>query len=529
MTTLPGAARRGTVRGGPRASATVWATSQPGRAGPGRRAATWRRLPGSSRARTASRGASGRESDGTAFGGPADAARAGGPRPPSRSLRRYNRAMAHRVTLIPGDGIGPELAEATTRVLDATGIGSSGSPSRRARRPSPTHGTPLPDEVLESIKRNKVALKGPITTPVGGGFRSVNVTLRQALGLYANLRPARSMRGRRVALRGRRPGHRPREHRGPLRRHRAHGRPRCRREHQDHHPRGLGADRAIRLRLRRRERPAQGHRRPQGQHHEAVRRPLPRELPHRRRRTTRAGSSSRTASSTTCACSSSRSPSCTTCCVLPNLYGDIVSDLCAGLVGGLGVAPGANIGTEAAVFEPVHGSAPKYAGLDKANPTAMILSRRPDAPPSRPPGRPRPSLEAAVRERHRRGQGDHLRPRRAGRHARVRRRGHRPPGPGRVRRMTELPASLRAGRPPRKPAGTAPQGFGTTDPHRRLVVLAARGRLLARGPRPVLRASARCSGRRSSARRTRPTATCRRSTSRCSGSRPAASASRRRS
>ena len=96
-------------------------------------------------------------------------------RPPLRLPRRYNRAMAHRVTLIPGDGIGPELAEATTRVLDATGIGFEWEPVEAGEAAIAAHGTPLPDEVLESIRRNKVGLKGPITTPVGGGFRSVNV------------------------------------------------------------------------------------------------------------------------------------------------------------------------------------------------------------------------------------------------------------------------------------------------------------------------------------------------------------------
>src|SRR6185436_1653906 len=103
--------------------------------------------------------------------------------------------MAHRVTLIPGDGIGPELAEATTRVLDATGIGFEWEPVVAGEAAIAAHGTPLPDEVLASIRSTKVGLKGPITTPVGGGFRSVNVGLRQALGLYANLRPARSMVG----------------------------------------------------------------------------------------------------------------------------------------------------------------------------------------------------------------------------------------------------------------------------------------------------------------------------------------------
>jgi isocitrate dehydrogenase (NAD+) len=103
--------------------------------------------------------------------------------------------MPHRITLIPGDGIGPELAEATRRVLDATGIGFEWEVQDAGEATIASEGTPLPERVLESIRRNKVALKGPITTPVGSGFRSVNVGLRQALNLYANLRPARSMQG----------------------------------------------------------------------------------------------------------------------------------------------------------------------------------------------------------------------------------------------------------------------------------------------------------------------------------------------
>ena len=105
------------------------------------------------------------------------------------------RAMPHRITLIPGDGIGPELVEATRRVLDATGIAFEWEVQEAGEATIAAEGTPLPERVLESIRRNKVALKGPITTPVGSGFRSVNVGLRQALNLYANLRPARSMVG----------------------------------------------------------------------------------------------------------------------------------------------------------------------------------------------------------------------------------------------------------------------------------------------------------------------------------------------
>src|SRR5215216_8197100 len=103
--------------------------------------------------------------------------------------------MAHRVTLIPGDGIGPELAEATRRVLDATGVAFEWEVVEAGEATIATKGTPLPDEVLESIRRNKVALKGPITTPVGSGFRSVNVALRKELNLYACLRPCKYYSG----------------------------------------------------------------------------------------------------------------------------------------------------------------------------------------------------------------------------------------------------------------------------------------------------------------------------------------------
>ena len=103
--------------------------------------------------------------------------------------------MPYQVTLIPGDGIGPELADAARRVLDASGVAFDWEVQDAGEGVMAQYGTPLPDHVLESIRRNRIALKGPITTPVGSGFRSVNVTLRQTLGLYANLRPARSIRG----------------------------------------------------------------------------------------------------------------------------------------------------------------------------------------------------------------------------------------------------------------------------------------------------------------------------------------------
>ena len=281
--------------------------------------------------------------------------------------------MAHRVTLIPGDGIGPELAEATTRVLDATGIDFEWEPVQAGEATMVTSGTPLPDEVLDSVRRNKVALKGPITTPVGVGFRSANVTLRQKLGLYANLRPARSMRGldtryENVDL------------------------VIVRENTEDlyagiEHMVGPDAAESIKIITRaaseRIARFAFDYAVANGRHrvtavHKANIMKLSDGLFLESCRTVAADYEGRIEFDDRIVDNMCmqlvQKPELYDVLLLPNLYGDIVSDLCAGLVGGLGVAPGANIGTEAAVFEPVHGSAPKYAGLDKANPTAMILS-----------------------------------------------------------------------------------------------------------------------------------------------------------
>src|SRR6187551_2998239 len=281
--------------------------------------------------------------------------------------------MTHRVTLIPGDGIGPELAEATTRVLDATGIGFEWETVEAGESAIAQYGTPLPDNVLESVKRNKIGLKGPITTPVGGGFRSVNVGLRQALGLYANLRPARSMKG--VESRY--------EDVDLI----------IVRENTEDLYAGIehmvGPDAAENIKIITR---AASERIPRfafeyavanGRHkvtavHKANIMKLSDGLFLESCRTVAADYEGRVEFEDRIVYNMCmqlvQKPDLYDLMVLPNLYGDIVSDLCAGLVGGLGVAPGANIGTEASVFEPVHGSAPKYAGLDKANPTALILS-----------------------------------------------------------------------------------------------------------------------------------------------------------
>ena len=281
--------------------------------------------------------------------------------------------MAHRVTLIPGDGIGPELTEATRRVLDATGIGFDWEVVEAGEATIATQGTPLPEAVLESIRRNKIALKGPITTPVGSGFRSVNVGLRQALNLYANLRPARSMAG-----------------------------VQSRYEDVDlvivrentedlyagiEHMVGRDAAESIKIITR-----AASERIARFAFEYAVANGRKKVTAVHKANIMKLSDGLFLEACTHVAADYAgrvefedrivdnmcmqlvQKPDMYDVMVLPNLYGDIVSDLAAGLVGGLGVAPGANIGEDGAVFEPVHGSAPKYAGQNKANPTALILS-----------------------------------------------------------------------------------------------------------------------------------------------------------
>src|SRR5881396_2783974 len=281
--------------------------------------------------------------------------------------------MAHRVTLIPGDGIGPELTEATRRVLDATGIEFEWEVQEAGEATIASEGTPLPERVLDSIRRNKIALKGPITTPVGSGFRSVNVGLRQALNLYANLRPARSMAGvpsryddvDLVIVR----------------------------ENTEDLYAGIehmvGRDAAESIKIITRaasERIARfafeyavanGRRKVTAVHKANIMK-LSDGLFLEACRTVATDYEGKIEFEDRIVDNMCmqlvQKPDLYDVLVLPNLYGDIVSDLAAGLVGGLGVAPGANIGEDAAVFEPVHGSAPKYAGQDRANPTALILS-----------------------------------------------------------------------------------------------------------------------------------------------------------
>jgi len=281
--------------------------------------------------------------------------------------------VSYAVTLIPGDGIGPELADATRGVLEATGITFDWDVQAAGEATIASEGTPLPDRVLESIRRNEVAIKGPITTPVGGGFRSVNVGLRQALNLYANVRPARTMKGVEsrydeidliIVRENTEDLYAGIEHR-------------------------VGPDAAESIKIITRaasqriaryafEYAVKNGRRKVTAVHKANIMKLSDGLFLESCQQVAAEYDGRVAFEDRIVDNMCmqlvQKPELYDVLVLPNLYGDIVSDLAAGLVGGLGVAPGANIGEDAAVFEAVHGSAPKYAGLDKANPTALILS-----------------------------------------------------------------------------------------------------------------------------------------------------------
>jgi isocitrate dehydrogenase (NAD+) len=300
--------------------------------------------------------------------------------------------MAHRVTLIPGDGVGPELSEATRRVLEATGVSFDWDVQDAGADVVDRFGTPLPEHVLDSIRQTRVAIKGPITTPVGSGFRSVNVALRKELDLYACLRPCRWYAGVRsrhenvdivivrenhedlyagiefeqgtpeakdlIEFIADKTGKRIRDDAGisvkpisvtgtrrivrfAVEYARANGRTKVTAVHKANIMKfsdGLFLATAREV--------AEGY--PDIAFDDRIVDNLSMQLVQR--------------------------PEEYDVLVLPNLYGDIVSDLCAGLIGGLGLAPGANIGDEAAVFEATHGSAPKYRGMNKVNPMAMMLS-----------------------------------------------------------------------------------------------------------------------------------------------------------
>ena len=298
----------------------------------------------------------------------------------------------HRITLIPGDGIGPEVSSAARLVLDAA-VPDIGWVERTAGAAAlAEHGDLLPEETLESIRASRVALKGPITTPVGSGFRSINVALRQGLDLFAAVRPARSL-----------PGVTTRHERVDLVVIRentedlyqgiefAAGSPQADALREELRSlAGLeiepdagvtvkpisvaGTRRIVRFafeyaKVNRRTRITLGHK--------AGIMPTSDGLFLRTARDEdidRGGVSFEDVQIDHLTARLVRDPGRFDVLLLPNLYGDILSDLCAGLVGGLGLIPGANIGWEYAVFEPVHGSAPDIAGRGLANPIAMILS-----------------------------------------------------------------------------------------------------------------------------------------------------------
>jgi isocitrate dehydrogenase (NAD+) len=301
--------------------------------------------------------------------------------------------VAHHVTFIPGDGTGPEIAQATKRVLDATGVEFEWDVQEAGVDIMKETGTPLPDAVLESVRRTKIGIKGPITTPVGTGFRSVNVALRKELDLFACVRPCKSYEGVRslyrdidiVFVR----------------------------ENTEDLYAGIEFERDTAEEAELKgdiERLLPGSRIPE--HAGLSIKPISVEGSRRivqyafdyareygRKKVTAVHKANimkftdglflQVASDVAkenadiefeerivdnMCMQLVQKPELYDVIVLPNLYGDILSDLGAGLVGGLGVAPGANVGNGVAVFEPTHGSAPKYKGQNKVNPMAMMLS-----------------------------------------------------------------------------------------------------------------------------------------------------------
>ena len=297
--------------------------------------------------------------------------------------------MAHSVTLIPGDGVGPELAEATRRVIDASGAEIEWEVQEAGLAVMEAEGTPLPERVLESIRRNKVAIKGPITTPRGGGFRSVNVALRKALDLYVCLRPCKHYAGVRtrfesvdlVVVRENtedlyagvefEAGSAEAKEIVGL----AGGRIREDAAISIKPISAFASERIVDFAFRYAK--ENGRRKVTAVAKDNIMKATDglfyrtaREVAKRYE-----GEVEYDEWLVDAMCMQLvQKPELYDVMVMPNLYGDILSDLCAGLVGGLGVAPGANIGDDMAVFEAIHGSAPKYAGQNKVNPTALILS-----------------------------------------------------------------------------------------------------------------------------------------------------------
>ena len=280
--------------------------------------------------------------------------------------------MGKTVTLIPGDGIGPEVTNATKMIIDAAGLDINWNIKEAGASAADKYGTLLPEDTIESIKRNKVALKGPITTPIGKGFRSINVTLRQMFNLYANVRPIKTYKGvptkydniDLVVVR----------------------------ENTEDLYAGIehmvGDDAAESIKIitgtasrriadfafnyaekENRKKVTAVHKANIMKLSDGLFLKCVREIAEKYKNI----KLEEMIVDAMCM-RLVLNPENYDVLVLPNLYGDIVSDLAAGLIGGLGLAPGANIGTDAAIFEPVHGSAPDIAGQNIANPTAAILS-----------------------------------------------------------------------------------------------------------------------------------------------------------
>jgi isocitrate dehydrogenase (NAD+) len=280
--------------------------------------------------------------------------------------------MTHTITLIPGDGIGPEVAEATKRVLNAAGVKIEWDEHNAGAAVAEKRGTTLPVDVLDSVRANKVALKGPIGTPIGKGFRSVNVTLRQELDLYANVRPVRSLAGIEKRFEGTDIV--------------------IVRENTEDLYAGLelmimpGIAQSIKLITERActriceyafdyaER--MGRKRVSVVHKANIMKLSDGLMLECFRRAAQKHPRIEPAEVIVDACAMQmvKNANKLDVIVTENLYGDILSDLAAGLVGGLGIVPGANIGKDAAVFEAVHGTAPDIAGKGLANPTALIQS-----------------------------------------------------------------------------------------------------------------------------------------------------------
>ena len=280
--------------------------------------------------------------------------------------------MTHTITLIPGDGIGPEVTDAVVRVLDVAGVAIDWDPHVAGARAVERMGTPLPTELLDSIRRHKVALKGPVTTPVAEGFTSVNVVLRKALDLYANLRPVWNLPGVRARFSG-----------VDLV---------IVRENTEDLYSGLehevvpGVVESLKIITERASTriaefafahaDTHGRKRVTAIHKANIMKLGDGLFLESTRQVARSWTHIRYDERIVDAACLQLvlDPSQFDVLVMPNLYGDIVSDLCAGLVGGLGVVGAANLGSEIGVFEAVHGSAPDIAGKNLANPTALLLS-----------------------------------------------------------------------------------------------------------------------------------------------------------